>query len=202
MCLYKSRSFKWILIKVFLFIALLLPGCANESPDVLDKTEATALVSAHWTAVYFTPNKESDEFVNLEDFENDILVSNTIDQVGEAFSTFASLQILYIHPDAIEEIDNEWLRELYGRGITIAAINVSVSELGQRLSIHTDMNDLKPEFLTEEQIIVSAFQKLSDIENGTQGIRITTDYFENFEQAYRAFNLMGDLSTLDLDSLI
>ncbi|VAW33342.1 hypothetical protein MNBD_CHLOROFLEXI01-5380 [hydrothermal vent metagenome] len=169
-------------------------GCLSIDADALTQTEtATPPSSTQWTNVYLIFNQEEDNFVNLESLADNILVVTTIEQAVEAFSASPPPRILYLHPNVLEEIDSEWLRELYRNGIIIAAINTLASQLGQKLGIHTDINDLKMEYLTGDRIIVSAFQRLYDPKQGTQANRITTDYFENFDHASQAFNLMAEM---------
>jgi hypothetical protein len=97
-------------------------------------------------AIYFAlPSSTS--LLSTEDIEReDLFVVASMEDLKAAVATNRSIDIIYLHPDAVNNIDNDWLQQQYARGLVIAALNTPISFLATKLSLEEiEVDDLNME---------------------------------------------------------
>ncbi len=98
-------------------------------------------------ALYLVPLGEQDLII-----PEDVLAANRIEVVS-SFKELKrqkhanpSLRVIYLHPEALNEVDGAWLRKEYESGAAIVALNTLASDLGEMLGIAPPLEDLRLEF--------------------------------------------------------
>jgi len=113
--------------------------------------------------------------------ENNILTVSSFEALQQRTSHMLP-KVIYLHPDAVNRVDDAWLREQYKAGIAIVALNTLVSELGTKLGLEAsiaDFPDLRAELAQKYPHFV-LFHKPS-VPGGASGETITADFLQNLD---------------------
>jgi hypothetical protein len=136
-------------------------------------------------ALYFIPDTAS--IASNQSLSPSVLAENNIltapsFEVLKQRTTQTPPKVIYLHSDAVNRVDDAWLRQQYNAGIAIVALNTLVSELGTKLGLEAsiaDFEDLRPE-LTETYPYFVLFHKPS-VPGGASGEMITADFLQNLD---------------------
>jgi hypothetical protein len=135
-------------------------------------------------AAYFTV--ETDELLVREDAEKaNVLVVTSFEALVEALKSNPQIRLIYFHPDTLRNIDAGWLKEEYGSGKVLAALDTAISGMTQKLGITPQLEDFRPEN-SMGRVGVSVVQLLDNEKMRTEGYHHYQDFFADFEQVHIA----------------
>jgi hypothetical protein len=180
----------WLLIGLVVSVC----GCAIEKtePDRTQGELTPASPPGGWLAVYFAPNAEDDS-LHGEEPPEDILVVRTTEELQEAFDQEPPPTMLYFQSGALDDVDRAWLKEHYRAGVMIIAINAPISELGARLEVYSEMEDIDMVSPPPGFTVFSAQQFLSG------GHWVLSDYFASFASAASALAVSDEYNRTAMD---
>jgi hypothetical protein len=120
----------------------------------------------------------------------DILVVRTAEQLQAAFDQVPPPRMLYLQSGALDAVDRAWLNEHYRAGVMIIAINAPISELGARLEVYSEMEDIDMVSPPPGFMVFSAQQFLS----GRHWV--LSDYFASFASAASALSTSDEYNRM------
>jgi hypothetical protein len=185
----KSQTF---LIVLLIFAGSFLVACAmSQQQDKESMVAAHPAFDPSAAAIYFTIN-DDDKHVNV--FEKlGALVATSSEELTAAFDEYPELQVLYIGENSLNDLDKNWLEEVYREGVLIVAINEPASALGSAVNVRADLPDIDFSYAPEGFIVVTAFKSLSEpTASGTRGYYAASDYFATVEDAVNAITHEGE----------
>lgn len=160
------------------------PTLSSLLEDVLEEPEA----------VYFALDTEGD-LLQGEAIPHNILVVKTTEELIATFERLPKTKMLFLEPKSLETMDSDLLQNYYNEGVMVVALNTPVRELGSRLGVYTEMQDLDMSSIPGGFVVFSAHQLVQDTEQGTSNTWMLSDYFASFADALSALAASVDYNT-------
>lgn len=82
--------------------------------------------------------------------------------------------VIYLHPDVVDSVDDDWLRLQYESGVGVVALNTLVSKLGVKLHLNPRLEDLRLEYRRGRPFF-ALFYKLSIANRKIEGADFVED---------------------------
>lgn len=143
---------------------------------VPDNQAASSIISSFPTAVYLAPPDDTILTPDQRGYANMQLVQNTT-ELATMLGNNPTINLIYLHPAMLEEVDASFLKRQYRNGKLIAALNTPLSVLTAKLELTTTQDDLPFETFATAVISVSA------VKNQPSGNPLLfTNTFGQFEQ--------------------
>jgi hypothetical protein len=162
---------------VFVLIIAFVVGVFQDLSDEVEISIDDNGNSVHHDAVYYTP--EADALLSNEDIiKAKLLTVTSFEQLQNVVGNM-SVNIIYIHPEVVNDIDATWLQQIHSEGIIIAALNTPISQLTGKLNIPLLVDDIDLE-QAYDRIGVAAVWSTRH-QDGWHGNGQLSEFFPNFQ---------------------
>lgn len=99
--------------------------------------------------------------------------------------------VIYLHPDAVELVDEDTIRAAYQSGVTVVAISTPISELADLLGVPAPFPDLRPLRAGIEGITIAMFHRNYDATTQQiSGGGSHAEYYPSFDDFPQAVNTL------------
>lgn len=130
------------------------------------------------SCAYLAPEEETIVGSSLRQRFGLTLVTN-LTTLTQFLDAYPEITCLYFHPDRIEQVDEEWLRQQYRLGRVIVALMTPHNHLGNKLGVRPKVEDIRLDLIDREVYTYSAYWR-SGVLNRTQRVGEATNYTPDF----------------------
>lgn len=116
---------------LFLILLLILTTKTKESA-----VQADLSFGDHGKTVFYLAadsNVDSDPLLASSEFKsrNDIMIVQDFAELKNLNNTLPAVGAIIVHGSRLDELDTEWMQNVYAQGTTIAGINVTIKKLAE-----------------------------------------------------------------------
>jgi hypothetical protein len=167
---------------VTLWVCTILAGCGNV-PTLPTSTPIQVDPKAVYTSVYIAPH------IDEAMVPNETLIRYRIKFVPLGDNLAAALHnvdAIYLHPDAVGQVDPAIIQAAYQKGATVVAIDTLLSDLSTLLDKAPPFDDLRP--MQEGITMAMYYHTYNRTTQDPRGSGVHAEYYDSFDRFPSAVN--------------